>query len=146
MTDYYVGNDPEFWTLMMEKEQNLLFESFDKTLRAEHMAGPGGTRLKRNIDEAIADGRLPREFRGEAGSHLRKEMIRNLVESGQRESSPDHGRIRAARRAGDRASTREVWREAGLPLGHSFQVIWSARVGEFAWGLAVVKLAVLLLE
>jgi len=84
MTDYYVGNDPELWTLMMEEEEKLLFESFDKTLRAEHMAGPGGTRLKRNIDEAIADGRLPREFRGEAGSHLRKEMIRNLVESGQR--------------------------------------------------------------
>ena len=84
MTDYYVGSDLELWALMVEEEEKLLFESFDKTLRAEHMAGPGGTRLKRNIDEAIADGRLPREFRGEAGSHLRKEMIRNLVESGQR--------------------------------------------------------------
>jgi len=84
MTDYYVGSDPELWALMMEEEEKLLFESFDKTLRAEHLAGPGGTRLKRKIDEAIADGRLPREFRGEAGSYLRKEMIRDLVESGQR--------------------------------------------------------------
>jgi integrase len=84
MTDYYVGSDLELWTLMMEEEEKLLFESFDKALRADRMAGPGGVRLKRTIDEAIAEGRLPREFRGEAGDHLRKEMIRNLVESGQR--------------------------------------------------------------
>jgi hypothetical protein len=84
MTDYYVGSDLELWALMVEEEEKLLFESFDKTLRSEQLAGPGGTRLKSKIDEAIADGRLPREFRGEAGSHLRKEMIRNLVESGQR--------------------------------------------------------------
>jgi len=84
MTDYYVGSDLELWTLMMEEEEKLLFESFDKVLRAERMAGPGGAQLKRKIDHAIAEGRLPREFRGEAGDHLRKEMIRNLVESGQR--------------------------------------------------------------
>ena len=84
MTDHYVGSDLELWALMVEEEEKLLFESFDKALRAERMAGPGGARLKRKIDEAIADGRLPREFRGEAGSHLRKQMIHNLVESGQR--------------------------------------------------------------
>ena len=84
MTDYYVGSDLELWTLMMEEEEKLLFESFDKALRAERMAGPGGARLKRKIDEAITDGRLPKEFRGEAGGYLRKDMIRNLVESGQR--------------------------------------------------------------
>ena len=84
MTDYYVGNDMELWALMVEEEEKLLFESFDKALRAERMAGPGGARLKRKIDEAITDGRLPEEFRGEAGAHLRKEMIGNLVESGQR--------------------------------------------------------------
>jgi integrase len=84
MTDFYVGSDVELWTLMMEEEERLLFESFDKALRADNMAGPGGARLKRKIDEAISEGRLPKEFRGEAGDHLRKEMIRNLVESGQR--------------------------------------------------------------
>jgi integrase len=84
MTDYYVGNDLELWTLLTEEEEKLFFESFDKALQAEHLAGPGGVHLKKRIDEAIADGRLPREFRGEAGSHLRKNMIRNLVESGQR--------------------------------------------------------------
>lgn len=84
MTNYYAGSDLELWTVMMEEEEKLLFESFDKALRAERMAGPGGAQLKRKIDDAITDGRLPKEFRGEAGSHLRKEMIRNLVESGQR--------------------------------------------------------------
>jgi hypothetical protein len=84
MTDYYVGSDMELWTLMMEEEEKLLFESFDKALRSEQLAGPGGARLKKKIDEAISDGRLPKEFRGEAGDHLRKQMIRDLVESGQR--------------------------------------------------------------
>lgn len=84
MTDYYVGSDHELWTLMVEEEEKLYVESFDKALRSERLAGPGGSHLKKKIDEAIADGRLPKDFRGEAGSHLRKEMVRNLVESGQR--------------------------------------------------------------
>lgn len=84
MTDYYVGSDHELWTLMIEEEEKLFLESFDKALRSDHLAGPGGRDLKRKIDEAIADGRLPHEFRGEAGSHLRKGMIRDLVEAGQR--------------------------------------------------------------
>jgi hypothetical protein len=84
MTDLYVGSDVELWQLMVAEEEKLLFESFEKALRAERMAGPGGSRLKKKIDAAIAEGRLPKEFRGEAGDHLRKEMIRDLVESGQR--------------------------------------------------------------
>jgi len=84
MTDYYAGSDLELWALMIEEEERLLFESFDKALAADRLAGPGGARLTRKIDEAITNGRLPKEFRGEAGNHLRKEMIRNLVESGQR--------------------------------------------------------------
>jgi integrase len=84
MTDYYVGSDHELWTLMVEEEEKLFLETFDKALQSDYLAGPGGRHLKRKIDEAIADGRLPKDFRGEAGSHLRKEMIRNLVEAGQR--------------------------------------------------------------
>jgi integrase len=84
MTDYYVGNDHELWTLMVEEEEKLFLETFDKALQSDYLAGPGGSHLKRKIDAAIAEGRLPKDFRGEAGSHLRKEMIRNLVEAGQR--------------------------------------------------------------
>ena len=41
MTDYYVGSDLELWTLMMEEEEKLFFESFDKAMQAKHLAGPG---------------------------------------------------------------------------------------------------------
>ncbi len=84
MTDYYVGNDSELWMLMEEENGRVSLESFDKALRADQMAGPGGSRLKKKIDEAIAEGRLEKDFRGEAGDHLRKRMIRDLVEAGQR--------------------------------------------------------------
>ena len=75
MTDYYVGNDLELWMLMEEETEKVSFESFDKALRADQLAGPGGVRLKKKIDEAIAEGRLEKDFRGEAGDHLRKKMI-----------------------------------------------------------------------
>ncbi len=84
MTDYYVGHDLELWMLMEEETAKVSFESFDKAMRADQLAGPGGARLKKKIDEAIAEGRLEKEFRGEAGDHLRKKMIRDLVEAGQR--------------------------------------------------------------
>ena len=85
MTDYYVGNDLELWMLMMEEEtKSVSFESFDKALAQMHLAGPGGVRLRKKIDQAIAEGRLEKDFRGEAGDHLRKRMILDLVEAGQR--------------------------------------------------------------
>jgi integrase len=84
MTDYYIGNDLELWMLMQEETEKVSFESFDKALRADQLAGPGGARLKKKIDKAIAEGRLEKDFRGEAGDHLRKKMIRDLVEAGQR--------------------------------------------------------------
>jgi hypothetical protein len=83
MTDYYVGNDLELWLLLEEETERVSIESFDKALRADQLAGPGGARLKKKIDQAIAEGRLQKEFRGEAGDHLRKRIIRDLVESGQ---------------------------------------------------------------
>ena len=62
----------------------LMLSSAEKLARAgaDFLIAP--VNLKRKIDEAIADGRMPQEFRGEAGSHLRKGMIRDLVEAGQR--------------------------------------------------------------
>ena len=84
MTDYYVGSDLELWTLMEEETERVSIESFDKALRAEQLAGPGGVRLRKKVNAAIAEGRLEKEFRGEAGAHLRKKMIVDLVEAGQR--------------------------------------------------------------
>jgi integrase len=84
MTDYYVGADLELWTLMEEETEKVSIESFDKALRAEQLAGPGGARLRSKVNAAIAEGRLEKEFRGEAGEHLRKRIILDLVEAGQR--------------------------------------------------------------
>lgn len=84
MTDHYVGNDLELWMLLEEETDGASFESFDKALRADQLAGPGGVRLRKKVDQAIAEGRLEKDFRGEAGSHLRRKMIVDLVEAGQR--------------------------------------------------------------
>jgi len=84
MTDYYVGHDLELWMLMEEETEKVSFESFDKAMRADQLGGAGGARLKKKIDAAIAEGRLEKDFRGEAGDHLRKKMILDLAEAGQR--------------------------------------------------------------
>ncbi|MCZ2076273.1 MAG: site-specific integrase [Bryobacterales bacterium] len=84
MTDHYVGDDLELWMLLEEETERVSFESFDKALRADQLAGPGGARLKKKVDQAISEGRLRKDFRGEAGAHLRRRMIVELVEAGQR--------------------------------------------------------------
>ena len=57
--------------LLEEETDSASFESFDKALRADQLAGPGGVRLRKKVDQAIAEGRLEKDFRGEAGNHLR---------------------------------------------------------------------------
>ncbi len=84
MTDHYVGDDLELWMMLEEETERISFESFDKALRADQLAGPGGVRLKKKVDQAISEGRLEKGFRGEAGEHLRRSMIIELVEAGQR--------------------------------------------------------------
>lgn len=83
MTDYYVGVDEELQDLLNDEANRLSFESFDKALRSDRLGGPRGKELARQIDVAMANGRLPPEFRGEAGAHLRAEMIAEWVAAGQ---------------------------------------------------------------
>jgi integrase len=83
MTDYYVGVDEELQDMLNDEANRLSFESFDKALRSDRLGGPRGKELARQIDAAMADGRLPPEFRGESGSHLRAEMIAEWVAAGQ---------------------------------------------------------------
>lgn len=83
MTDYYVGVDEELQDMLNEEADRLSFESFDKALRSDRLGGPRGKELAGQVDKAIADGRLPPEFRGEAGAHLRAEMIAEWVAAGQ---------------------------------------------------------------
>lgn len=83
MTDQYVGVDEELQDLLNDEANRLSFESFDKALRSDRLGGPRGKDLVKQVDAAIADGRLPPEFRGEAGAHLRRKMIAEWVEAGQ---------------------------------------------------------------
>jgi len=83
MTDGYVGIDEELQQIL-DLENNLLaFDSFDKALRSTHLSGRRGKQLVGMVDKAITDGVLPPDFRGEAGSHFRKKMIREFIEAGQ---------------------------------------------------------------
>lgn len=83
MTDHYLGVDDELLEMLRSEEDKLSFETFDKVMSAHRLGGPRGKEVVRQVDAAIADGRLPPEFRGEAGAHLRRQMIVELIESGQ---------------------------------------------------------------
>lgn len=83
MTDYYVGVDEELQDLLNDEANRLSFESFDRALRSDRLGGPRGKELVRQVDAAISDGRLPAEFRGEAGAHLRREMVADWITAGQ---------------------------------------------------------------
>lgn len=84
MTDGYVGIDLELQDLLDSENDLLSLDSFDKALRSPNLSGRQGKAIVAMVDSAIADGRLPVEFRGEAGGHFRKKMARELIEAGQR--------------------------------------------------------------
>lgn len=83
MTDIYVGVDAELQDLLDSENDLLNFESFDKVLRSDRLAGPRGSQVLNMINTAIADGRLPAEFRGAAGGQYRRKMIKEMIEAGQ---------------------------------------------------------------
>jgi hypothetical protein len=61
-----IGGDHELWTLMVEEDEKLFLESFDKALRSDRLAGPGGgrsldrtliyTALTRGIEQVVIIG------------------------------------------------------------------------------------------
>jgi integrase len=84
MTDGYVGIDLDLQDLLDSENDLLSLDSFDKALRSPNLSGRQGKAIVAMVDDAIADGRLPVEFRGEAGGHFRKKMAREFIEAGQR--------------------------------------------------------------
>lgn len=84
MTDGYVGIDQELQDLLDSENDLLSLDSFDKALRSTNLSGRQGKAIVEMVDRAIQDGRLPVEFRGEAGGHFRKKMAREFLEAGQR--------------------------------------------------------------
>lgn len=83
MTDHYVGMDEELQDMLNDEANLLSVESFDRALRSDRLGGPRGKEIVKQVDAAIAAGRLPPEFRGEAGAHLRRDMIAEWVAAGQ---------------------------------------------------------------
>lgn len=83
MTDRYVGIDEELQVLLDNENDLLSFDSFDRVLRSNRLAGRRGKELVNMIDSAIVSGRLPATFRGEAGQHMRKTFAQEFIEAGQ---------------------------------------------------------------
>ena len=84
MTDYYVGNDLELW-MLMEEEERLFFESFDKALRADQLAGPGGVRSEE------------KDRRGDCGRPLAEGLSRRSRQPSAQGDDPRSGGSGAAR-------------------------------------------------
>jgi integrase len=81
MTDWYVGLDPELIGDIEAERQILSAELMEKILVGP-VSGPGGRRWSAELDKRIKEGRLPRTFRGKAGSEYRKGAIKDLLDAG----------------------------------------------------------------
>jgi integrase len=81
MTDWYVGLDYELIEDLEAERLLLSIELMDK-ICTQPVSGAGGRRWAKELDRRIAEGRLPRNFRGKAGAEFRHEMIIPLHESG----------------------------------------------------------------
>lgn len=82
MTTYYAYVDDELLLWFEEERANLGIQSFDKILTAEAMGGVGGLAIKRELDEAVAKGDLPKEFRGSAFRAKREELVKKWMLNG----------------------------------------------------------------
>jgi integrase len=81
MTDWYVGLDYELIE-DLEAERLLLSIELMEKICTQPISGAGGRRWSQELDRRIAEGKLPRNFRGKAGAEFRQEMIVPLHESG----------------------------------------------------------------
>lgn len=81
MTDWYVGLDPDLVGELEAERQILSMELMDKICTGK-VGGPGGRRWTAELEKRISDGRLPKTFRGKAGSGFRKTLIEDVHESG----------------------------------------------------------------
>jgi hypothetical protein len=79
-TRYYLGRDPGLWIEIAEESESLAKRRLGDML-AEPMAGAGGERLSNAINEGIEQGKLPHEFHGYAGEHIRLKLAEELLNS-----------------------------------------------------------------
>jgi hypothetical protein len=81
MTDWYLGYDVELFQDLALERLELSSEVLDRGLCGV-AGGPGGARLARSVRQRIESGSLPRSFMGRAGDEYRRDLIRELHESG----------------------------------------------------------------
>lgn len=81
MTEWYVGLDNEMIE-ELEAERLVLSMELMEKICTQPVGGAGGRRWSKELDQRIADGTLPRKFRGKAGIEYRQEIIISLHESG----------------------------------------------------------------
>lgn len=81
MTDWYIGLDSELIEHLEAERLVLSFEAMEK-ICTQPVSGAGGRKWSNELQRRIAEGRLPRNFRGKAGAEFRKKMIGDIHESG----------------------------------------------------------------
>ncbi len=84
MTDYYVGADLGLWLEFQEENENMKRRILADLLGSEELAGVGGRRMVSDLNEAIEKGRLPAEFRGQAGDAIRLRWADTMLRGGKR--------------------------------------------------------------
>lgn len=77
MTDWYVGLDPDL-IREYEAERQLLSMELMEKICVGRVSGPGGRQWTIQLNKRIEEGRLPRSFRGKAGSEFRKSLIKDI--------------------------------------------------------------------
>lgn len=81
MTDWYIGMDANLIEDLEAERLLLSVESMEK-ICTQTVGGNGGRRWTYELNRRIAEGRLPRTFRGKAGAEFRRKMIDSLHDSG----------------------------------------------------------------
>lgn len=81
MTDWYVGLDPDLISEYEAERQILSMELLEK-ICVSNVSGAGGRRWTVELRKRIEEGRLPRNFRGKAGSEFRKKLIEDIHDAG----------------------------------------------------------------
>lgn len=81
MTDWYIGLDDGLIEELEAERLLLSIETMDK-ICTQPVSGAGGRRWSQELERRIAEGRLPRNFRGKAGAEFRKDMIQDFHISG----------------------------------------------------------------
>ena len=82
MTVYYAYIDRELLIWFEEERQSRGASNFERILTAEALGGIGGLAIKRELDQAIAKGALPKEFRGVTFRAEREKLIQTWMANG----------------------------------------------------------------